>query len=669
MRRLFILLYIVCQMQSVHSINKIDSLKLQLTKAAIADTSKANIYNKIADLFEERASDSCLYYAKMALSISQKAKFINGCGHAYNTIGSYYNGKGEYQLALSNYIDAFKIYEKSSNQKAKSNIMNSIGNTYLGIDNVAKAQESYKQSYEIALADSNRYMMGISSIGLGNIYLLKKDATQAIVFFTRAKDVFQNTPNSLYPLAVSYTLIGDALVELNKFDDAFVNFNKAVEQLKTLNNTYGIAATYKVIGDAYKKKGNLTSALEYFLKSYEIFVQRNAYDDLQSISFEISTIYKQQKKYDRALEFADKHISYKDSVLNTQKNKQLLEVEAKYETEKKEQQNVILRKQNDLSNERIKQQKTLTYIIIASLIVSLLFGVFMFRVYSQKKKDHSLISKQKEQVEQKQFEIEAQKQVIEVKQKEIVDSINYARRIQYALLTNTKFLDKYLPNHFVLFKPKDIVSGDFYWATEYNGKFYLAVCDCTGHGVPGAFMSLLNIGFLSEAIKEKEISEPHQIFNYVRTRLIESIGRDEQRDGMDGILLCFDISEYLSNPQSLEITYVASNNSPVLVKNNQLHLLEKDKMPVGKGEWMESFNLYSVNLQKGDSLYLYTDGYADQFGGGKGKKFKYKPLNKLLSELNTESLTKQQDILNSTFDSWKGNLEQVDDVLIVGIKI
>ncbi len=642
--------------------HKIDSLRLTLKTIGIPDTSKANIYNDIADIFEEKASDSCVYYAKTALLISQKTKFISGCGRAYNTIGSYYNGKGEYQLALANYIDGYKIYEKGNNRRAMSNLMNSIGNTYLGIDNVTKALESYKQSYKIAQSDSNTYMMGISSIGLGNIYLLKKDATQALSFFIRAKEVFQKSKNSLYPLSVTHTLIGDALIELNKFDEAFINFNKAVEQLKTLNNTYGIAATYKVIAEAYQKKGDLKNTLSYFLKSYEIFIERKAYDDLQSITLNISEVYKQQKDFEKALQYANKHMSFKDSVLNSEKNKQLLEVETKYETEKKEQQNILLKKQNDLSNERIKQQKTISYVIIASLVLSILFGVFMFRVYSQKKKAHTLISKQKEQVEQKQFEIESQKQVIELKQKEIVDSINYAKRIQYALLANQELLKSQLSNHFILFKPKDIVSGDFYWATEHNNSFYIAVCDSTGHGVPGAFMSLLSIGYLSEAIKEKGIEEPNEVFDYVRMRLIESISNEEQKDGFDGILLRI-------NKASNTLSYSAANNHPIKVTDNSIIHLDYDKMPVGKGEKLTNFKLFPLEVKANDMLYLYTDGFADQFGGERGKKFKYKPLNDLLLSVSQKDLTIQKETLNTTFENWKGNLEQVDDVLIVGIKI
>ncbi len=254
-----------------------------------------------------------------------------------------------------------------------------------------------------------------------------------------------------------------------------------------------------------------------------------------------------------------------------------------------------------------------------------------------------------------------QKAIIEEKQKEILDSINYAKRIQYALLASEELLNKNLNNHFVLFKPKDIVSGDFYWATNHKNKFYLAVCDSTGHGVPGAFMSLLNIGFLSEAIKDKGIEEPHEIFNYVRDRLIESIGKDEQQDGMDGILICIDKSTNL-------VSYASANNSPVLVRQNEIIELGKDKMPVGKGERLMSFKLYQMTVQKGDILYLYTDGYADQFGGPKGKKFKYKQLNGLLINNSSLNVGKQMEELEQHFLNWSGVLEQVDDVCVIGIK-
>lgn len=249
--------------------------------------------------------------------------------------------------------------------------------------------------------------------------------------------------------------------------------------------------------------------------------------------------------------------------------------------------------------------------------------------------------------------------------KEMTDSINYAKKIQTALLAHNDILISHLKDHFVLFKPKDIVSGDFYWATEQHNKFYLAVCDSTGHGVPGAFMSLLNIGFLNEAIKEKNIEQPHEVLNYVRRRLVESISKEGQKDGMDGIL----ISMEKQIDGTIKVSYSGANNAPVLVHQDQYQVLKTDKMPVGKGEKEQSFNLYTIDYLPGDTLYLFTDGYADQFGGSKGKKFKYKPLYETLQKMSNTKMNEQCDLLNQAFDAWRGSLEQVDDVAVIGIRL
>lgn len=277
-------------------------------------------------------------------------------------------------------------------------------------------------------------------------------------------------------------------------------------------------------------------------------------------------------------------------------------------------------------------------------------------------------------------EIESKKNLIEEKQKEIFDSISYAQRIQSAILVSKSYMDKNLgaDNYFIQFHPKDIVSGDFYWSAQarYTGEshsdlfkanpgdelFYFAVCDSTGHGVPGAFMSLLSMGYLSEAVNEKHIYSPDKIFGYVRQRLIESLSHEGQKDGFDGILICI-------NKTNGKICYAASNNCPMLVSGKQALHLPADKMPVGKGIRNEDFSLYFVTYHKGDYLYLYTDGYADQFGGPKGKKFKYRQLQEVIVLNAGKMAVEQKQALEQHFREWKGDLEQVDDVCLSGIKL
>ena len=326
------------------------------------------------------------------------------------------------------------------------------------------------------------------------------------------------------------------------------------------------------------------------------------------------------------------------------------------------------------------------YLFIILFVLAIIRLFFRLRTASLRKEKEML----EQAVIERTSEVVEQKQLIEEKQKEIVDSINYAKRIQYALLANDIVLQQNLKEYFILFQPKDIVSGDFYWATkisppqpsqregdpapaamdsvdgnprpsgELEGAFYLAICDSTGHGVPGAFMSLLNISFLNEAITEKKIKQPNEILNHVRQRLIESVSQEGAQDGMDGILLCF---------ENNKVSYAAANNAPAILRNNKIINLPTDKMPIGKGEKEIPFTLHTIEVQKGDMLYFYTDGYADQFGGPKGKKFKYKQLDELLIFIHQKTMEEQKRVLENAIEKWKGNLEQIDDILLIGIKI
>lgn len=298
-------------------------------------------------------------------------------------------------------------------------------------------------------------------------------------------------------------------------------------------------------------------------------------------------------------------------------------------------------------------------LIVLSLIIVYIF--FRARTTHLRKKAEAL----EQVVQERTLEIAEQKKVIEEKQKETVDSINYAKRIQYALLAQDVLLKQNLSDHFVFFLPKDIVSGDFYWASVHNNRFYLAVCDSTGHGVPGAFMSLLNISYLNEAINEKSIQDPGLTLDYVRARLIENISKEGQQDGMDGVLLEIDKS-------TSTYRYAAANNPPVVVNTTSIAVGAADKMPVGKSEKKELFSTHSISYQKGDMLYMITDGFADQFGGNKksgGKKFKRSNLYALLQTICHLPVNEQRQKLRDALLEWKGELEQMDDICVVGIRL
>lgn len=304
--------------------------------------------------------------------------------------------------------------------------------------------------------------------------------------------------------------------------------------------------------------------------------------------------------------------------------------------------------------------------IMLALVTFYLLLTFIIRINTRKLEHEKIrleeiVDNRTKEISEKNKALQHSNHVIKEKQKEILDSINYANRIQKALFSGEELLAKTFKEYFILLKPKDIVSGDFYWVTKRDNLLYLAVCDSTGHGVPGAFMSLLNIGFINEAVNEKKIVEPHLIFNYVRERLIESISKEGQKDGFDGILFCLNIDNN-------EMTYAAANNAPILLSSDKYEELPKNRMPVGKGERNEPFTLHKLNWVKGNTIYFYTDGYADQFGGPKGKKFKYKALNELLLKHSTLPMKEQRIKLELEFENWKGDLEQIDDICIIGLK-
>lgn len=268
-------------------------------------------------------------------------------------------------------------------------------------------------------------------------------------------------------------------------------------------------------------------------------------------------------------------------------------------------------------------------------------------------------------------EISHQRDVIEEKNKDMVSSIYYAKRIQKALLASDHLLNKHLPEHFVLYKPKDIVSGDFYWGETVDSKFLLCTADCTGHGIPGAFMSLLGITFLNETVKEKKITRPDLIFNQLRDNIINVLNpegaQDETKDGMDGVICAFDF-------QNMQLQFTCANNPIWIIRNSEVLEFKPDKQPVGvykisNDDAHKPFTLQSVQLQKGDLVYTFTDGYADQFGGEKGKKFKYKQLQELLQRIAGLPMEEQHAVLDKTIEDWKGKLDQVDDILLIGVRI
>jgi serine phosphatase RsbU (regulator of sigma subunit) len=309
--------------------------------------------------------------------------------------------------------------------------------------------------------------------------------------------------------------------------------------------------------------------------------------------------------------------------------------------------------------------KTYWFYFSVVFIMALLVYIYI-RVRTKK------LQRDKEELERevksRTSEVVLQKDIIERKNKDITDSITYAKRIQQAILPTEQVVKKLFPNSFVLYKPKDIVSGDFYWMEQVGSQNFFAAVDCTGHGVPGAFMSIVGYNLLNQAVNERGIYEPAKILDEMNNGLSKQLRQQGDsmtvRDGMDLSLCSFDT-------QTKMLQYAGANNSLWLIRNNELSIVKADKCPIGTyvGETLKTFTNHSMQLHEGDLIYLFTDGYADQFGGKDGKKFKYKQLQQLILEMKDNKMHVQLQVLEKTINNWRGDLEQVDDILIVGIKV
>lgn len=272
--------------------------------------------------------------------------------------------------------------------------------------------------------------------------------------------------------------------------------------------------------------------------------------------------------------------------------------------------------------------------------------------------------KLEQQVTERTKEINGQKHLLQEKNKEITDSINYAQRLQQAILPPIKFITENFPNNFVFYKPKDIVAGDFYWAEEIGDLFFIAAADSTGHGVPGAIVSVVCSNALNRTVKEFGMSETGKILDKARELVVETFSKSntEVKDGMDISLLCFD-------KQNQKVFWSGANNPLWYIHDMKLMEIKADKQPIGKTDNPKSFTTQEIEYKINTTFYLFTDGLADQFGGPKGKKFKYKQFEQLLLSINEKSMQEQSIIINQKFEEWKGELEQIDDVCVIGMKI
>ncbi|HEY1040852.1 MAG TPA: SpoIIE family protein phosphatase [Bacteroidia bacterium] len=448
--------------------------------------------------------------------------------------------------------------------------------------------------------------------------------------------------------------------DVKNYHHAIFTAKQTINLLKKLKDEEAkMGYSYGLIAACNMELGNLAEAEKYYSDALAVFEHSNRNDQLEGLYYELIQLYIKKGDREKSIYYLEKHDSVSRLLYNAENANSVSEMKVQFETDKKEAENKLLQVENALSAKTLRQQKTINFFIIGGLLVASLFCFYIFYSLRKQRSANAIISHQK--------------MMVEAKHKEISDSIHYAERIQRSFLASNELLSSRIKEYFVFFRPRDVVSGDFYYASVLrNGNFALVTADSTGHGVPGAIMSIINITSLEKAI-DQGITQPAEIFNHTRKTIIGRLKKDGSseggKDGMDASITVYDMA-------NKKLTLAAANCPVWIVRKNSesgvYELIESrsDKMPIGKHEMQDvSFNQLEVELREADVVYTLTDGFADQFGGENGKKFMSKNLRALLIKHAHLPMQEQSSVLEKTFTEWKRDLEQVDDVCIIGVRI
>ncbi|MEZ4937278.1 MAG: tetratricopeptide repeat protein [Crocinitomicaceae bacterium] len=701
---------------------------LELAKKTGDEKRVALLYNNIGLIHSERGNypEAIKFYNK-SMDIIERIDYKRGKLMILSNFGLIYMDKGEYSEAIKYFTESMQLAEELELPQRIINGSINIGHIYYDQGIFDKALEYYESALEKSKEIDYKEGMSGAYNCIGNVYYYKNDFTSTINYYQKSLEIDQKIGNQS-GVAMALNNIGLVYSDQRKMDQAITYYKESLKIREELGDPKAIAATLINIGTLYYRKGNFLKGLEYSDKGLQIAREVGAAVQIRDAAGQLSENYKKLRKYREALEYYELYIASRDSIVSESNQKEIIRQEYKYHYEKQALQDSIQNaeaqklkdaelaaekaesKRLELQNEQQKEQK---YFLFGGLAMALIFGGFVFNRFRVTRKQKLLIEKQKEIVDEAYEELEE-------KNKEITDSIAYAKRIQSAILPPQKLVKSYLNNSFILYKPKDVVAGDFYWmetvvsnqlseTSEAQNKLVtilFAVADCTGHGVPGAMVSVICNNGLNRSVREHGLSDPGKILDKTREIVIQEFEKSEEevKDGMDIALVRLAQNEKQnenekSNPHSsssFSLCFAGAHNPLWIIRNgkvneeefkahcaaetvsklsftefqdNTLIEVKADKQPIGRFKNPVPFSSHTIQLQKGDAIYLFSDGYADQFGGEKGKKFKTANLKKLFLSIQNEKMDKQRELLSQTFEDWKGKLEQLDDVCVIGVKV
>lgn len=624
-------------------------------------------------------TEKALRYYLKGLDMQQEIDDKIGMASSLINIGYIYNSQGLIEKALEFYYKSLVLEEYNKNLTGIATALNGIGYIYYTQGETEKALENYTRSLAIREKLVDKY--GIAT-NLNNIGLLFKDNHQwekALEYYQKGLKLEQEIGDKK-GMATSLTNIGLVYDSQEHYEKALKYYLKGLEIRRDISDKQGIAHSLNSIAGIMISKGNYTTARNYAEQSLALAYELRYPEFIQNAASNLTEIAQKNNKWHEAFTYYKLYVAMHDSILNEETTKASIHKAYQYKYEKKALEDSVRnmevqkvmdaqlaaseseKEQHRLQTEKQKQQ---SYFLFAGFVLSLFFGTLIYSRLKLIKKQKNIIENQKLKVVQQNKQLVSTYQQLAYKNKEILNSIKYAWNIQQALLKNEK--PDLLPQnkHFILYKPKDIIGGDFYWIVEKEDYIFIAVGDCTGHGVPGAMLSMMGISILNELFASAKLYQPAELLNEMRKQVI----RDLSLSDMDSVNIGVDLAIVRIKRTTNELQYAGAKRPLYLFINHQLQITKGDNQDIGYARNAKPFTNHVYQLNLGDYIYIFTDGYSDQFGGPEKRKFRNDPFKQLLLKIHKKSMAEQKHILLSTFNDWMQDEEQVDDVCIVGVKV
>jgi len=655
----------------------------------------ADCYNNIGIIHaaQGRYAEALESYQK-ALTICERIGDHQGMASSYNNIGNIHADQGRYAEALESYQKALAIRERLSDQKGIAICYNNIGTIHNAQGRYAEALESHQKALAIRERIGDQQGIASSYNNIGNIHKAQGRYAEALESYQKALTIRERIGNQ-QRIAGSYNNIGNIHADQGRYAEALEAYQKALAISERIGDQEGIAACYNNIGTLYQAQGLYPIARSYFQKALAIAQPLGLQDYLDDIYLHLAQTDSalaasgQNHLWKSAYLHHRLYAAYKDSVLNEESIRKQAQLESQYEYDKKiallkaEQE-----KERALADAQLQQRETQRNLSLLALGIALIGLVTFAILYRKIHQQRDFIQKQSDEIQQKNLALEQynaelkstnqaleesnriiqhQAETLSEKNQEILDSIRYAERIQRAILPSAEKWQRLLPQSFLLYMPRDIVAGDFYWLEETERYIFLGVADATGHGVPGAFVSIVCANALYKAVLEEGLESPAEILWRVREVVVSQLTQAGQKvkDGMDIALIRFAKGDWSR-------AVFAGANRPLWIVNAE-GLLEVagTRQPIGYVEEPKPFE--EVELMLGSRapvmVYAFTDGIVDQMGGPKGRKLLPKGLREWLLSLWNQPVAKQAESLTALFETWRGERPQIDDVTVVGVRV